>query len=208
MKMGSQAPAKTDQMSKLIDLMSHPDKARAQLTELQQANEYHKKVIREADEKKETARQAMEALDVRATAVANDLAAREAAAAEREEKVTQAEIKIKEKTSLFSFDRSRFEAEKLDFETNIGRVKSQIEEYRQTNEKELEAIRQRNADEYMGNIENLTTQTSELASQRKALDARAEDLAAREKEITRQEQDLRKLKWQFEQAARAVKDTL
>ncbi len=58
--MGNQAAAKPDPMSKLLDLMANPEKAKAQLSELTTAIEYHKKIIRESDEKKEQARRRYE----------------------------------------------------------------------------------------------------------------------------------------------------
>jgi len=139
--MGNQASAKPDPMSKLLDLMANPEKAKAQLSELTTAIEYHKKIIRESDEKKEQAREAMDALDKRAAAMSHDLAVRENAVVDREDKVSQREREVAALKRNYEGTLEQLEQRKHQLEADFAMKASELKDnvQRQKDEQEAEA---------------------------------------------------------------------
>lgn len=170
--MGSKTSAKGDQMSKLLDLMSNPDKAKAQLSELTTAIEFHQRVSREADAKKEQAREAMETLDRRAAAISEDLAIREAEVADREVTIADRENKITARLAQLAAEEQRIEAAKAAHQAQVESLKSQIDSYKANAEENLLIAR--------------TKQEAELAAIREGLDTRIKDLNLKEEDLKKQ----------------------
>jgi chromosome segregation ATPase len=195
--MGNQASAKPDPMSKLLDLMANPEKAKAQLSELTTAIEYHKKISREADEKKEQAREAMDALDTRAAAMSHDLAVRENAVTERELLVKKAEADIGR-----SWLEHKDATEKLD-----AREWGLLAKYERDKVESAEAYQQKHAAldaEVEKSRKEIASSQSSLERARVELDVKASELKQKTDQVVSREQLLGHAESKLEHARLAL----
>lgn len=189
--LGSKTAAKADQYSKLIDLVSTPEALTKRLEELKQATQYHEDVYQKAMLAKEQAEDANKNLNERANILAAQLKAREDVVAAREKELEQG-------LESLNFDRTSLNQSVVEFANEMkfkeAGFQAGVEEFEKReaeSKKTLEEIRQKNANEYMGNIEKLATQAQELDRKRrelaeweKGLEGRKQHLDKRESKLT------------------------
>lgn len=187
MKMGSTvAPAKEagfSQLSKLLDLMENPEKAKRQLADLTAAIEHHKQIIVEAEAKQKQAADAFKTLDERARVITQEFEEREARLSAREKELKDKETKHELDIAALQHACEQLRASQVKHAELVKQELNQIDQTAKKSEADLIVIRKNAEKEFSAQTKALTDKTNALMKQQETLESKEKILTSREQAV-------------------------